>query len=326
MARMTVSSAKARRYVRIAQMAGLALGVSAAALWALEVPGLRGQLPGKPPVDVVPVVSRPSQASGQPVIDSDGVDALAERLNEAAKRPAAPVAQGDKPVETPRPAPTAWRYIAPLKMGKQLAAIVFADGKQRVLRPGAKVADTTLISVDERKLVIEDPTGRHDILRGEKNGSHVLWKKMDSNAPALAGAGAGAGDANLSPEELAKRGIDGSQAQRFREAMRDRSRRRAEMAAQGTGGSIPSDRPGAAGLPDAAMAVPLDKDAQMMRENPKLQSLADELERHLRTRGMDSEAQELINKLQANGYPPDRLDEQIRRFKESKGGQGGEIH
>lgn len=321
MARMTVSSARARRYVRIAQMAGLALGVSAAALWALEVPGLRGQLPAKPAVDVVPVAARPSQGAAQPVLDADGVDGLAERLNEAAKRPAPVVTQGDKAAEPARPAPSAWRYIAPLKMGKQLAAIVFADGKQRVLRPGAKVGGTTLISVDDAKLVIEDATGRHDVPRGDKSGSHVLWKKMDSNAPALAGAGAGASDGNLSPEELAKRGIDQSQAQRFREAMRDRSRRRAEMAAQGAGGSIGPTQPGALGQPDAAMAVPLDKDAM---KNSKLQSLADELERHLRTVGMDGKAQDLITKLQGNGYPPDKLDGMLERFKEGNG--GGEIH
>jgi hypothetical protein len=319
---MNISTARARRFVRLAQMAGLALGVSAAALWALEVPGLRGELPTKPAVEVIPVASQRAAAPAPASIDSEGVEGLAARLNEAAKRPPAAAPEQEKPVEAAAP-PTAWRYIAPLKMGRQAAAIVFADGKQRVLRAGAKVGGTTLVSVDEARLVVEDGTGRHEIARGERMGSNVLWKKMESAAPASAN---GAGDP-ASAAELAKRGFDQSQAQRFREAMREKAAlRRAEAAGQGgdadaaASGARGASGMGATGTGAGVTKLPdgmTDKDAAFLRDNPKLQSLIGELSRQLRANGMDATAQEIMGKLRANGVPEHIIEREIRVYKDS---------
>jgi hypothetical protein len=233
MALKTISGTRARRNARIAQMAGLALAVSATALWALQVPGLQGPLPQKPEV---------TDAGGQPVdagtgtqaapLDSETVAATAERWELAAQferteevKPEGPTAPATAP------ATGEWRYISFVREKDRMLAVLSRNGKMKVLAPGreweydaANRGKAKLVSVDEHKAVIEDGSVRKEIPRGERTGSLVQWTRMAPNTP---GAGA-MGAAGAMEGQIGAKGVDQSQAQRFREQMRHREALRAK--------------------------------------------------------------------------------------------------
>lgn len=201
--------------MRMAQSAAIALGVSAAALWALQVPGIQDSLPEKP--EVAPYVAPPTAAARAeaPVIDSETAIGLAERLEIGAgvKRPESkPVAEGPR---GPEPEATGeWKFLSTIREGSRLLAVVSKDGVQKVMRLGRTWNGGTLKAVDETRVVIEDSAGRHEIRRGERSGPSVAWTKMPTTgAP---GPMEASGAARLE-EEIARRGIDPGQAQRFRD-------------------------------------------------------------------------------------------------------------
>lgn len=222
MARKAISGARARRNVRIAQMAGLSLAVTAAALWALQVPGLEGPLPEKPtlrPVSMPEIKPPAAQAAPQ---DRETLLGVAARLEAGAN--IVRKDEGDKPgaPAVAAAAPAEWKYIAPIREPKRMLAVVGRDGKQKIMAAGREWGDAKLLSVNEREIVIEDEAGRHTIARGERNGPAVQWTKIAPNAPSASGGvpGDAAEAASMS------KGIDGSQAAAIRQALQDKSRRR----------------------------------------------------------------------------------------------------
>jgi hypothetical protein len=235
MARIAISGGRARRNVRIAQMAGLALAVSAAALWALRVPGLDGSLPQKPAAQAEPGPAIELARHDQPATDSESISGIADRLDmgahiESAAADPAPKTEG---ATTQTPQTSEWKYIAPIVEPGRVLAVLGRDGKQKVLAAGreweyATGSKAKVVSVDENKVVLEDQGTRREIARSQRTGAAVQWTKMAANTP-NASIPAGSGVNASIEQQLAARGIEGTQAQKFREAMRDRAaKRRAE--------------------------------------------------------------------------------------------------
>jgi hypothetical protein len=226
-----ISGARARRNIRIAQMAGLALGVSAAALWAMKVPMVEDPLPEKPTLagDAAPDVKPAAgDAPAQP-LDRESVEGTAERMSVAGRiKPAGPVPgpDGDKPV-TPA-APTGdVKYIGSIREPSRMLALVSrGDGKkQKLLAVGREWEGVKLLDVTEDEIQIEDASGVKTIARSERKGPAVEWTKMASNAPAATAttpAGMQAGMINAA----GARGVSASQAEQMRAALAERSRNR----------------------------------------------------------------------------------------------------
>jgi hypothetical protein len=270
MAWMTVSGAQARRYVRMAQMGALALGVSAAALWALQVPGLQEALPQKPEVPPVAPVQPIQRAQEGPALDSEGVLGVAERLELGARieRAAAPVDAG--PVEAPAAATAAqWKYVSFMRDGASMMAVMSHNGKQKILKPGRSWNGVRLVSVDEQKAVLQDDAGRHTIQRSERGAGSVEWRQMASNA-----LGASANGRNpVLDQQMRYRGMDPEQAQRAREVMRQRFADRRDGGPRGLAGYPPEvlaqlglDPKSAAGLSEDEMAGYLAKAEAILME------------------------------------------------------------
>ena len=88
MARTGIHSTDAKRYVRIAQFAGVGLGVMAAALWVMDLPGLSSVLPSKPAPrgelgggSTLPAIVQVAR------LDIEAPSAIDVRLESAVKRP-----------------------------------------------------------------------------------------------------------------------------------------------------------------------------------------------------------------------------------------------
>jgi hypothetical protein len=315
MARNSINGARARRYVRVAQMAGVALGVAAAALWAMEVPGLEERRAEKPQVEVRQVATRQAASAAPVLTDREEAEGLAVRLSRAAgKTIEEPTNQADAPAPPPAPAADGWRYIAPMRMGKKVGAVVFADGKQRVLSVGQKVGETTLVSVDDTKLVVRDPAGVREVHKGDRAGSAVTWGKLASNTPAPSGTGRGPANGagamgGLTPEQMAQRGISEAQAQRFRDAMRERqARNRAGPVAGDPSGLAANPRNGSRGMmdmaEDGAGGTPV-PDYLLRELNQRLESGG----------GVTPDVEQLVEKLKGSGYSSQQIQQHISAFK-----------
>lgn len=223
MARKAISGARARRNVRIAQTAGIALGVAAAAVWALQVPGLEGPLPQKPTLEPVSMPEvKPAGTAQAPPVDGETVVGMAERLEMGARIER--VAEAPEPDEDPGPALTKenWKYIAPIREPSRTLAVVGRGTEQKIMWPGREWDGATLVSANEREIVIEDDSGRHTIPRGERAGTGVQWTNIASNAPATNMPSDPAINAAIA------RGMDPSQYAAQRQAAMDKARRRAQ--------------------------------------------------------------------------------------------------
>jgi hypothetical protein len=236
-------SLEARRYVRMAQMAGLALGVSAAALLALEVPMLRYQPPAAP--QVVPVAKQQDEQPYEERLDRERTEGIAVRLNQGVRKPPAPPKEQPRTVEDPQPKALTGPsivYIGSILEPDRRIAVIAVDGKQQLVREGRKVGESQLVSIADHEIVLQESGGeRRAIARGERT-ERVSWvRNMPGTAP-IAGAVMGQnaarrgvavarapGSPAFSPEleqRLRERGIDPEQAQRWREAMREREAQR----------------------------------------------------------------------------------------------------
>ena len=151
MARTGLHSREARRYVRIAQLAGLGLGVTAVAMWAMDLRWLSRTLPARPEpgkwFEAPDIVKEPTKP---PTIESDAPLGMQERLDQAVKR-AKPVAEvkptdNAEPVSPPPPPSNGpeWRYLGRVLDSDRTLALVSIDGGQKFVPKGAIVAIHTL--------------------------------------------------------------------------------------------------------------------------------------------------------------------------------------
>lgn len=253
MASMNVMDA--RRYVKVGQAAVVVLGLSAAVLWAADLPGLTRTLPPKPEATIQPVQQTTTESAATATrVNRDTVGLIAENFERIAK------VDKPKPVEetpvteeelTPEPTGPGWAYLGPIQEPSRLLALIQTpEGHQKVLAEGRRFGETRLVSVMSDEIIVEDSAGRHRIPRAPRGQTRVAWvTTMPSNAP-IAGAGnANGGPGNVSPEvrvRLIERGID---PDRFPQQMRARRNR------GGNGGNGPGNlgangaiAPGAVGM------------------------------------------------------------------------------
>jgi hypothetical protein len=228
----------------MAQMAGIALGVSAAALWALEVPGLAYRDPARPQVKGEPI-AQPSETQ-EARFDRERTSDIAYRLDLGVKKAPAPATKVERPVQ-PEPPPVepihagpTVVYIGPIFEGSRSLAVVSVDGRQRIVPEGRSIGSARIVSIAENQIELQDEQGgRRTVVRGERTGSAVSWlRNMPGAVPVAAVAngqnarrggvampGGRAQASGFSPEmeqRFRERGIDPAQAQRWREAMRER--------------------------------------------------------------------------------------------------------
>jgi hypothetical protein len=230
-------------------MAGIALGVSAAALWALDVPGLAYRDPARPQLPGDAQARLPE--AEEPRFDRERTSDIALRLDLGVKK-APPPAKAEAP-EKPAPAPAASQtsgpvvtYIGPIYEGTRTLAVVSIDGRQRIVPEGRSIGGTRILSIAENQIELQDEEGgRRSIARGERSGTAVSWLRPSAggaqfaaNMPGGQNIGrrtAGVPTANMqggrgqasgfSPEmeqRFRERGIDPAQAQRWRETLRQR--------------------------------------------------------------------------------------------------------
>lgn len=262
MARTGMKSEQARRVVRGAQFAALGLAVAAGALWGL--PWLSGSTPVKP-VILAGDAGDGREAVIRPVsISSDAPLGIAERLNQAANRPAVqpetstPVVT-EKPPETPA-TEVPWRYLGPIVEAERTLALVSIEGRQRIVSDGsvvtikspptegrpeevtyrAKVMNVTVEAVE-----IEEH-GTIKRIEREEQVARVTWVKPTAPVAGMP-MGAAAGTAPLSPEARARlqaQGIDPQQIERARlvAAMAAAGRNRATPGGDPTGAASTASR------------------------------------------------------------------------------------
>ncbi|MFN0134059.1 MAG: hypothetical protein ACKVW3_16210 [Phycisphaerales bacterium] len=247
--------AEARRLARTAQIGAVALGVSAAALWALDVPGV-SSTPVNKPVMVEPVKPElPTRVAAGDAPERESIAAVAHRLDEAVIKAPAPkvVAEPEPPKEEPAVEPTGpdIQYLGPIFESGRTLAIISIDGTQKIVSAGKKIGSLTFVSADREKLVVEDAAGSREIQRKSRSDARVAWvSNMPSNTPmaaAAVGAGGAAGNprAAMSPEvaaRLRERGIDPEQIQRMRDLARER-RRGGNNGGNGNNNGIPGGGP-----------------------------------------------------------------------------------
>lgn len=246
MARNTMSGADAKRYVLVGRTAAVALGVTAAALWALDVPGM-SQLPPKP--EPAPVAEGATRQAAQetPRLDSSAIADLTERLDMAVvKAPPVEEVKNEPKIEDDPPSGPEWAYLGPIFESTRTLAVVSVDGHQQVLAEGRQFGDTTLVSVEPERITVSGPGGKRQVERNKRGGAgaNVAWlRNMPGNAPPPAAQNA-AGANGMSPEVMARlreRGIDPQQASQFRQQMRDRRNRgRPDGGNGGNGGNGPN--------------------------------------------------------------------------------------
>ncbi len=148
MALAGIHSTDAKRFVRIAQFAGVGLGVLAAALWVMDVPGLSQNLPAKPQARADLGGEAPAATMLQVArIEPDSAPGIQERLDMAVNRPPPPKPDPKEGIETPpTPAPAggpAWRYLGAIRESTRMLALVSIDGAQKFVSVGSKITQKT---------------------------------------------------------------------------------------------------------------------------------------------------------------------------------------
>lgn len=255
MAGTTLSGTEARRITRGVQMGALGLGVTAAALWALDVPGLGHTPAAAPEAMIAPVVNSggagaaAAPSSTTSVFGSDSTVAVATRLEAARKKsppPTEPVRQPEEVHQKVEPETVLkddWKFLGTIRRREGMSAVVSVGGQQAVISPGQALSGhpAELVEVTRDAIVLREDGVERRILRAEKSGSSVGWTKLAGGPPQVApnGGGAAVPGAGFTPEQAAamrQRGIDPGQAQRMREFMRDQRRQRGGRDGGGRGG------------------------------------------------------------------------------------------
>jgi hypothetical protein len=251
MKRTGINSAEARRRVRIAQFAGLGLGVLAAALWIMDVPGLSHTLPGKPAVPSLGAgSSAPEMVQVVRIAHGDPVG-IAERLDLAANRPAVPAPTGGETEPPPPPPPAAttqWKYLGAIEEPTRLLALVSLKGRQKIVsegtelkimtpaaegRPEAPEYAATIMEIKREHIVIEEEGGARQTIPLEGKTAKVAWvKNMPTTVQGANGAALASAMSAETRQRLIAQGIDPAQAERARQAAALAARGRAVPGAE----------------------------------------------------------------------------------------------
>lgn len=224
----------ARRRAISWQAAALVLALAAAGLWALEIPGISGQVTGVRPQ--LPAAAEPRSGAVEPAAPpgSGVITAMAERLELARKgRPAAATTPATTPTAGASNGGMNWRYLGSIIEPTRKLALLSINGSQRVLAEGRSIdqADPSgrgtyrarLLEVRPDLIVVDDNGRRIEIPKDDPVGPRVSWVPPGAGGVAsMSGVGNPGG---LTPEQIrqaAARGIDPAAAERLRQTMAER--------------------------------------------------------------------------------------------------------
>jgi hypothetical protein len=231
-------------------MAGIALGVSAAALWALDVRVLGYAEPQRP--EIAPQTVARTEAGPELRLEAERGADMAYRLDLGVKRPTPVPETTTEVIREPDPPPPdpmpqtgpVLVYVGPIYEATRTLAVVSVDGKQRIVPEGRSMSGVKLVTVRDNEIVVQDDSGQRSVSRGERMGPAVSWvRNMPANTAvasnmaaqaaarrAVVAARQGQATNNMELEQrFRERGIDPAQAQRWREMMRERQAQRGEM-------------------------------------------------------------------------------------------------
>jgi hypothetical protein len=245
--------------------------VTATALWALDIPGMKSD-PVKPEPPAAAVQPQAKPQAAQPKVDTETVGAMAERFDMAVIKAPAKTPPAEKAIVDTTPPPTPeWAYLGCIREATRNVAMISVDGHQKFLAEGRTFGSTKLVSVADDKINVEVEGRPQTIQRAERDPSKsVAWvRNMAANAPPP-NAGAVPGMPNiaggqLSPEirdRLAARGINPDQAAQWQ---RNRDRRNGNGGNGGPGGR----GPGGGGGPGMRGGVGADGDVGIKSGRPR---------------------------------------------------------
>lgn len=181
-----MSTIQARRFTRIGRTAAAALGLSAATLWALNVPIISSTLP--PPPAIRTEVTAPSltPAPRPEQLDRQSLAATADRLALGAnvKAPEPPPVKAAAVEEPPPPAGPEWQYLGQITEPDRRLALVSVDGHQRVIPEGQRYGETRLVSITPASITIHDGSGQHRLDLAPRGEARVAWlRDMPASVP-----------------------------------------------------------------------------------------------------------------------------------------------
>lgn len=231
----SMHGAEARRLARAGQIGAVALGVSAAALWALDVPGVSSTPVTRPVVAEAPKPPAPPPSDAGTAPERDTILAVAHRLDVAVVKapPPKPVEPPKAELPPPEPDPTVPEvaYLGPIIEPNRMLAIISIDGTQKIVCAGKKIGNLEFLQVERDKIHVKDGSGERTIERKPRSDTRVAWvSNMPANTPMPVAAVGNAQAAQarggaMSPEvaaRLRERGIDPNQIQRMRDLARER--------------------------------------------------------------------------------------------------------
>jgi|GEM_PF-7016811 len=181
MNRIAISRTRARVATRVAQAGCLALAAGAVGLLAIG--------PGSIPEPDQPEARAPEQPKAPPASAGDAeppaidltlvAEAFQRGLPEPTKgqktpvRPLGRVRSGSSP-SNPSTEDDALAYLGSISIGSRRAALIRVAGRQRIVRPGARIDEqTTLLAIDADRIFIEDATGRHSVDQAPRSATLV---------------------------------------------------------------------------------------------------------------------------------------------------------
>ena len=181
-----IDRGSAGRRTTTARAVAVTLGVVAAGVLLVDLPGLSLPEAKVPSLDdaTAPEVDAP-EVTTRPTIDFAGI---AERLAMVGNTPSVPKveaapAEGSKaPEPTATPAAAAARYLGVVAMGSTRMALVVQDSKQRFVKVGDQLGESTVREIRDESITLEGSGGRSVIDLAPK-GAEVVTQ--------AAGAGGG---------------------------------------------------------------------------------------------------------------------------------------
>jgi len=321
MARGAIHKRDAKRYLRAAKVAAVGLALLAAAMWAIDIPGVN-RVARETVTVVSPNVPQRQAVVLRPVsLDREASAGLAERLELATSHKPAEAAPAEKTgPSTPTPAAGGpeWKYFGPIYDGMSVRALVSVKGRQRVMREGQQAEGATLQQIAAELIVIKDSSGEHEIARMGSEGTRVSWVR-GAGVGAVPGGGPGAGrppggaPGALTPPGGAARGAGTGDAQ-----ARSLDRLRKGRDRGNPGGPLAAGAPAAPGVgaPGAPTPAGADTLAGETTGDQTLDAFTSEQQKML---GAYPELGAIERKLRESGMSPDEIADTMAKEYESRG-------
>jgi hypothetical protein len=178
---MGMTHDRARQLVRRTQLAGLLVAAFAAALWAVEFPGLGSGLPAKDEPILIEqgptTINEDQDEKSTRSIDKGTALHIAQNLDIASRR--LPKADQGAIITPPTPEPAHTgpeiRFLGVVEEPERLVALLSIDGKQRMLAEGRSAGSVRMVEVSREQVIVQLGRERRTIPLAERSGSSVAW-------------------------------------------------------------------------------------------------------------------------------------------------------